>query len=113
LGHASPAQKAKVEREGARLWDPAVSVGWDEEHHLEDAEVVDPAHITPRPVGGCDDKDCVCPLPRRLHRLYDEGKLDLLPYLSLDEQAHAVKHSGILGALKRTTGDNYVPEVVS
>lgn len=110
LGHASVEQKAKVWREGARLWDGAVPVRWDEEHHLEDAEVVDPAHIVARAQGGCDDEDCVVPLPRRLHRLYDNGELDILPYLTLEEQAHAVSHLGILGALKRTTGEVYVPE---
>ena len=105
LGHASPAQKAKVEREGCRLSHLINSQG----HYMGvEPVVVDPAHITPRGVGGCDDPLCICPLTRRNHLLYDRGELDILPYLTLEEQAHAVLHVGILGALKRTTGDNYV-----
>lgn len=108
FGHASDAQKAKVEREGARLGraQPFMRELIGDEPLGE----IDPAHITPRPHGGCDDEDCVCPLPRRLHDLYDEGKFDLLPYLTLAEQAHAASHLGLLGALKRTTGEIYLPQ---
>lgn len=117
LGHASAEQKAKVEREGPRLdW----TVRFSPELHVLILERLpygvttlgstDPAHITPRTQGGCDSEHCICPLPRVLHDLYDEGKLDLLPWLTLEEQSHAVKHLGILGALKRTTGENYIPE---
>lgn len=97
LGHASAQQKAKVAREGARIAAPS-------------SGPVDPAHITPRTQGGCDHEDCVCGLPRRLHERYDEGKLDILPYLTRAEQAHAAGHLGLLGALRRTTGEDYVPE---
>ena len=100
LGHASPGQKAKVEREGARL-EPFAPPPY---------EVVDAAHVTPRAIGGCDHEDCVIGLRRADHRMYDAGRLDILPYLTLAEQAHAVSHLGILGALRRTTGDNYVVE---
>jgi hypothetical protein len=105
LGHASPAQKAKVAAQGCRIPDPEGYVA-----SADGSLPVDPAHITPRTAGGCDHPDCVVGLYRGFHRLYDEGNLDLLPYLTLEEQAHAVSHLGILGALKRTTGDNYVPE---
>jgi hypothetical protein len=102
LGHASDEQKAKVEREGLRIPPP-----WcDDPSRL----MVDAAHITPRAIGGCDHEDCVLGLTRRQHRLYDNGELDILPYLTLEEQAHAASHVGLLGALKRTTGERYVPE---
>jgi len=99
---ASKSQKEKVAREGQRLPDLPDETG--------DLWVLDPAHIVSRALGGCDDELCIIPLTRRQHRLYDRGELDILPYLTLEEQAHAVSHLGILGALKRTTGDNYVPE---
>lgn len=109
LGHASVEQKEKALREGPRLDASTVDVialGLG----FFDLGPVDPAHTIDRTLGGCDDEACTCPLPRRLHDLYDEKKLDLLPVLTLDEQAHAVKHVGILGALKRLTGETYVPE---
>lgn len=74
---------------------------------------IDPAHVTPRGLGGCDDPLCCVPLCRTAkggcHRDYDDGKLDLLPKLAYDEQAHAASHLGLLGALRRTTGDRYEP----
>lgn len=105
---ASPEQKAKVEREGARIDYSMIEV--QALVDLGDLGPIDPAHIVSRHQGGCNGEACVVGLPRALHRLYDKGKLDLLPWLTLEEQAHAVSHLGILGALKRTTGDNYVPE---
>jgi hypothetical protein len=109
VGHASTEQKEKVLREGARLDAATVGVIALGLGFL-DLGPLDPAHIIDRTHGGCDDEDCICPLPRRLHDLYDEKKLDLLPWLTLDEQSHAVKHVGIPSALKRTTGEPYVPE---
>lgn len=106
LGHASSEQKAKVAQQGCRIPTPDWAEGFDDA-----GIVIDPAHVTPRPHGGCDHEDCVIGLSRRFHRLYDEGELDILPYLTLAEQAHAVSHLGILGALKRTTGENYQPEL--
>ncbi len=100
LGHASSEQKAKVKRQGSRV-----------ESRMQTLEQnPDPAHVVPRSHGGCDHEDCIVPLPRDVHNAYDRGEFDLLPYLTLSEQAHAVSHLGILGALKRTTGDNYVVE---
>lgn len=109
LGHASAEQKAKVEREGPRLDYSVIEIRALVGLGI-DLGPTDPAHITPRPHGGCDSEHCICPLPRRLHNLYDEGKLDLLPWLTLEEQAHAASHLGLLGAVKRTTGEVYVPE---
>ena len=115
-GHASAEQRAKVEREGARIDMSVLSslqllvLDTAARQTVLGLGPVDPAHIVPRTQGGCDHEDCVCPLPRRLHQAYDEGKLDILPYLTLAEQAHAASHIGLLGALKRTTGEAYVPE---
>lgn len=38
------------------------------------------------------------------HWRFDQGRLDLLPYLTIGEQAHAVGLIGIVGAFQRTTG---------
>lgn len=100
VGHASPRQRVKVEAQGCRVTAARPAESY----------VVDPAHVTPRGIGGCDHEDCVVGLRRDLHIKYDNGELDLLPYLSLEEQAHAVSHLGILGALKRTTGETYIPQ---
>jgi hypothetical protein len=99
VGHASAEQKAKVLREGRRMETP----------DRFDAGRLEPAHITPRPHGGCDHEHCIVPLTHFQHERYDRGELDILPHLTLDEQAHAAGHLGLLGALKRTTGDNYIP----
>jgi hypothetical protein len=99
LGHASEEQKAKVQLQGCRV------SAWTHE-----SGAIHPAHVVDRGVGGCDSELCVVGLRADLHREYDREELDLLPYLTLEEQAHAVSHLGILGALKRTTGDNYIPE---
>lgn len=109
VGHASPEQKAKVEREHARILCLETAAAGTEYAGVP----LDPAHVVPRALGGCDHEDCIVPLSRFQHERYDRGELDLLPHLTLDEQAHAVKHLGILGALKRTTGENYVPETLA
>jgi hypothetical protein len=71
---------------------------------------VDPAHLVPRSLGGCDEPDCVVPLERRCHRAYDSGQLDLLPYLEprrRAELAHGLLHLGLLGLLGRITGTRW------
>lgn len=73
-------------------------------------DIVHPAHVIDRSLGGCDDPLCVialCPLD---HRLYDEHRLDILPLLNHCEQAHAVSHLGIVGALERTTNHHWTTE---
>jgi hypothetical protein len=68
---------------------------------------VDPGHVIPKSLGGCDSALCVIPLDRRCHRAYDRGELDLLPYLEpgwRPQLAHAVEHVGLIGALRRVTG---------
>jgi hypothetical protein len=68
---------------------------------------IDPAHVIPRSLGGCDHPDCVVALCRLHHRAYDRGQLDLVPYLEprhRREAAHAVMHVGLAGALRRISG---------
>jgi hypothetical protein len=68
---------------------------------LEAAHVIgrvhDPANGKVRPVD-------IVPLCPACHREYDGRRLDLLPYLTHEEQAAAVEHVGIIGALRRTGG---------
>lgn len=68
-------------------------------------EGCDPAHVIDKSLGGCQEVDCVVPLCRPCHRSYDEGGLDLLPYLDLSEQGHAAGHVGLARALWRTTNE--------
>jgi hypothetical protein len=73
---------------------------------------VDPVHLVPRSLGGCDDADCVVPLCRVHHRMYDRGELELLPYLEPDhrvELSHALLHVGLVALLRRLTGFRWVP----
>ena len=68
---------------------------------------IDPTHLVPRSLGGCDEADCVVPLCRVHHRAYDQGGLDLVAHLEPDwrrEVAHAVSHVGLVGALRRLGG---------
>jgi hypothetical protein len=58
---------------------------------------VDPAHLVPQRLGGCGDRDCVVPLCRAHHRLYDRARLRLAPYLGEQfaiELSHALGHVG-------------------
>jgi hypothetical protein len=58
---------------------------------------VDPAHLVPRRLGGCGSADCVVPLCRTHHRLFDTGRLVLAPYLRPElerELRHALTHVG-------------------
>jgi hypothetical protein len=73
---------------------------------------VDPAHLVPRSLGGCDDGQCCVPLCRAHHRLYDRGELDLLPHLEAGhraELAHALSHVGLMALLQRLTGTRWRP----
>lgn len=69
---------------------------------------VDPMHVVPRGMGGCSDALCVVPACRECHRAYDNGTLDLVPYLEprfRDQQAHAVSHLGLARAYWRLTNE--------
>ena len=73
---------------------------------------VDPAHVVPRSLGGCDAADCVVPLCRRCHRRFDRGVLDLLPRLEprhRRELAHALCHMSLLRLIERVTGERWAP----
>jgi hypothetical protein len=68
---------------------------------------IDPAHLVPRTMGGCDDPLCVVALCRIHHRAYDRGRLDLVAFLEpryRAQVAHAVAHLGLVGALRRLGG---------
>jgi hypothetical protein len=97
IAPASDAQRAKVAGQ------PCLVCG---------GRPVDPAHLVPRSLGGCDDPDCVVPLDRRCHRGYDRGELDLLPYLEPHyraELAHALRHVGLIALLGRVSGTRWQP----
>jgi hypothetical protein len=69
---------------------------------------IDPAHLVPRSLGGCDHALCVVALCRRHHRAYDRRALDLVPFLEprcRAQAAHAVGHLGLVGALRRLSGN--------
>jgi hypothetical protein len=56
---------------------------------------VDPAHLVPQRLGGCDHRDCVVALCRAHHRLFDEARLRLDAYLGAGQAAeigHALSH---------------------
>jgi hypothetical protein len=94
---ASPAQRAKVAGRACLVCGQ---------------RPVDPAHLVPRSLGGCDHPDCVVPLCRVHHRRYDRGELDLLPYLEprfRAELQHGLGHLGLLGLLRRVTGSRWAP----
>lgn len=60
-------------------------------------EGVDPAHVISRAHGGCDDESCVLPLWRPIHRAFDDGQFDLLPWITehkpYDVLQHAITHT--------------------
>lgn len=90
---ASAAQRAKVARRRCLVCNATARI--------------DPAHLIPRSLGGCDDSLCVVALCRRCHRSYDSGTIDLTGHLDPGhraEAAHAVLHLGLAGALRRISG---------
>jgi hypothetical protein len=101
ISPASPAQRAKVQDQ------PCLVCGREQSEWL----AIDPAHVIPRSLGGCDDPACVVPLCRGFagqgcHGDYDLGRVMLLPLLEPRwrvEQAHAVEHVGIGFAYGHTT----------
>lgn len=74
----------------------------------------DPAHLIDRslaPAAG-DDIRAVVPLCRRHHNEYDDGDLDLAPYLEPRwrvEAAWAVEAVGLVQAVRRISGKRFVP----
>lgn len=57
---------------------------------------VDPAHLVPQRYGGCEQADCVVPLCRAHHRIFDRARLVLAPFICEEalaaEIAHALTH---------------------
>jgi hypothetical protein len=90
------AGRAKAEAEGCRICGGTFGV--------EAAHILARARIKPGPaedprniVGLCGNLGCAA------HRSFDEGTLNLLPYLTLEEQAFAVELVGIAEAYQRIT----------
>lgn len=109
---ASPAQRKKVQGE--------VCVGCGKEASEDGSLVIDPAHLWPRGKGGCDKPDCVLGLCRFVydgsgcHRLFDEGRLDLLERLTGKETfqaelAHPITEHGVglVELVRRLSGSSY------
>jgi 5-methylcytosine-specific restriction endonuclease McrA len=59
------------------------------------------AHVVPRSLGGGQSEDSIVPLCPDHHRDYDGRRLDLLPHLTHDEQAEAVRVLGLERARRR------------
>lgn len=108
---ASPAQRLKV----AAL----VCAGCGKEA-IPGVQAIDPAHLWPRSKGGCDKADCVIPLCRieatgeGCHRLFDQGRLDLVPRFADSEawqveQAHPILFHGVspVELVRRLSGGSY------
>jgi 5-methylcytosine-specific restriction endonuclease McrA len=62
---------------------------------------IEAAHIIPRSLGGGQSEDAIVPLCPDHHREYDSHRLDLLPHLTHDEQAEAVRVLGLERARRR------------
>ena len=70
-------------------------------------QIIDAAHIIARSrvTKGGEDPRNIVPLCRLCHMQADQGTgLDLLPYLTLEEQAYAVSLVGIAEAYRRICG---------
>lgn len=80
---------------------------------LQAAHVIARSQVSPGPAE--DARNCV-PLCPSCHRLYDVADsrtgrtLDLVPYLSKDEQAYAVELVGIEHAYARLVGGRRTPD---
>ena len=111
--------RAVPPRAPLRLLSPS-SRDWKEPHAKRDAEGVcrvcgrrpiSAAHVIPRAMvaNGAEDKRNIVPLceaePIGCHALYDGGQLDLLPYLTPEEQAYAALIAGgLVAALRVVSG---------
>jgi len=56
--------------------------------------------------GNTVDPERIVPLCKQCHMAYDSHSLDILAYLSYEEQAVVVKDLGIVRAYKRLTGES-------
>lgn len=103
---ASPAQREKIAGFHA-----CIACGVERSDYV----MLDPAHLCPRSMGGCNEPACVVPLCREAtgvgcHAAFDAGELDLSVKLEphrRKEVAHCVMHLGLFGAVRRITGDRH------
>lgn len=69
----------------------------------------DPAHLTARGQGGCDDPACVIGLCRSCHTRFDRGDLDLEPVIALrkfsEERSHMAHHLSFAQCIRRLRGN--------
>lgn len=101
ISTATPAQRAKVKETGCIITGEVGSVT--------------PAHVIPRSLtpAGQNDVRAVVGLRADLHRLYDTGELDLLPWLERSgrvELSFAVLRVGLMATLRRTTNHRWSPD---
>ena len=93
ISPASAAQRAKVRGKRCVV--------------CERRDQITPMHLVDRSLGGCSEPQCVVPGCWECHRLYENGQLDLLPFLEPQwrtEQSHAVLHLGVGRAYRKLTG---------
>ena len=87
--------RAKVDRDGCRLCGSYFAV--EAAHLIARSRITtggeDPRNIVPL----CGNRGC------EAHRSFDEGRLDILPYLTREEQAYAVELVGLAEAYQRLT----------
>ncbi len=83
---ASPEQREVVRLTACIVTGRTKADGWQ----------IDPAHLCPRGMGGCNDPLCVVPLWRPVHRAFDDRKFDLLKWVVFHglhaQVAHALEH---------------------
>lgn len=70
-------------------------------HPAEMAHVIGRVHDHRRGSVVVVDADSVCPLCKSHHEAYDARLLDLLPHLTVEEQARAVVDAGGIEAARR------------
>lgn len=103
--------RAKVELEGACRYCHV------EYKHLEAAHLIGRKHDEPHPDGTKRiwvNPDRIIPLCAEHHRLFDAHQLDLIGYLSLEEQLRAVSDCGSLEiARRRLAPSAYVESLAS
>ena len=88
-------------------WKPGIEKVQNEGdcRYCRSGESLDPAHLWPRSLGGSMDRDNIVPLCRSCHNLFDSSRLDLLPYLTINEQLCVVREAGgIARAYDRLVG---------
>lgn len=79
---------------------------------LEAAHIVARAHARPGLDWAEHEHNCVplCGGPHGCHAAYDRRDLDLLPFLTREEQSHAVLLAGgLVTALERLSGEKWSP----